>query len=1086
MRHKSIAIALSLLVAVTGIVTPGIIDTVQAARYWVNVQDLAYVPGPPTNANVSVNNGASYESSLAIDSSGRPHIAWTDSTGLTAPNTDIFYVKWNGTDWVNAAGTPYNGTNANVSATNRQSINPSLALDSNNIPYIIWCDFTWGSNYEPVFVRWDTATTQWIQDNGSSYGGTGNARISPPGSIDYYRPFLRIDSNNLPHVSMTRDYSSDGGFEVIYARLTALGTSNWVSHNGGLWQGGGGHAVVNVSQTANRASDESSLALDSSNRPHITWTETGTFGAGQEIAYVRSNGTNWLNALGNTWPANSPNVSNNTGVSQRSSIEVDTNNRPHIAWSDNTPGNYEINYVRWNGANWVDINNVVYSISANITNTSGISDYPSLELDASNNPHVAWHDNTWNSNYQTCYIYWNGSNWLVGTNAVYSGSNTVVSANSGDSLKPWLILDAADMPHVSWEDITYGTPANWEIMYVRLFLNFTGTFTFTKQVDTDGDDDFDDEGNPVAGGMTITYRLNWALNNPDGDPLRNAFITDTVPSGSTYVGGSAIPPTSSYSINGGTTWIPGNAPTSPAGTILRWDIPNTNTNAVFTATFDVTTNLGFSGNICNRANFRHMYDRNITLQTNEVCNTAGAIGFTKSASKTDYFSNEDIVFTIRVNSAFNPSFNVIVTDTFPVELSFVMSSDPTNVVVTGNILTWSIGSMAMGEVRTLVVTFRLRRNYDFNNTPLTVTNFGRVDALGIQPAFANATVTIHERGATLTKSVNKMLFKKAEIVTFTITAENFGTDPLTNVILIDEFPSVLVHIPDVPPVGVVVGNVWTMDIGTLFPGETQTYTLNFRIDERQIFGEETLYFINNATLLTTELDPLLAEATFGIMRPKTQITKTVKQMYARPTDEFTFIVTIANIGGDTASEVVMTDMFPREFEFVSARPAVSAGMLSLKYDIGDLEPNETRRYTLIFKIKDPKVLPKTANAVFLNVAKISALGLPDKYAYATIVITPEVQRQLRIDTWWKGIDTKTSKGKANQEIELTISCKEGASPYEVVVDFGDGAKKLYTAENEEPHTLTHTYASTGDYKVIITANDSYGLSKRVERTLHIE
>lgn len=569
MRQKSIAIALSFLLIVTGIVTLGIICTVQAARYWVNVQDVTYVPGPPTNANVSLNSGISNEASLAIDSFGRPHIAWTDSTGLTSPNTDIFYVKWNGTQWVNAAGTPYNGTNANVSQTNRESINPSLALNSNDIPYIIWCDFTWGSNYEPVFVRWDTATTQWIQDNGSSYGGTGNARISPPGSIDYYRPFLRIDSNNLPHVSMTRDYSSDGAYEVIYARLTALGTSNWVSHAGGLWQGGGGHAVVNVSQTANRISDESSLALDSNNRPHISWTEFGTFGAGSDIAYVTSNGTNWLNIASAVWPNNSPNVSNNSGNSLRSSIEVDTNNRPHIAWSDDNTGNYEIHYIRWNGANWIDINNNVYSTSANITNSSGRSDYPSLELDSLNNPHIAWHDNTWNSNYETCYIYRNGSNWSVGTTATFAGANAVVSANSGNSWKPWLILDAADMPHVSWEDYTYGSPLNWEIMYVRLYLNFTGTFTYAKQVDTDGDLDYNDEGNPVAGGMTLRYRLNWTLNNPDNDPLRNAYIYDTIPAGSTYVSGSAVPPVTSYSTNGGATWIPGDPGNATAGTILR-------------------------------------------------------------------------------------------------------------------------------------------------------------------------------------------------------------------------------------------------------------------------------------------------------------------------------------------------------------------------------------------------------------------------------------------------------------------------------------------------------------------------------------
>jgi len=90
MKHRYIAIVLSALMLLSSFVATPLIKNVASATLWVNVKDQTYNPGPPkTNANVSINTGTSTEASLAIDSSGRPHIAWTDNTGLTF--TDIFY-----------------------------------------------------------------------------------------------------------------------------------------------------------------------------------------------------------------------------------------------------------------------------------------------------------------------------------------------------------------------------------------------------------------------------------------------------------------------------------------------------------------------------------------------------------------------------------------------------------------------------------------------------------------------------------------------------------------------------------------------------------------------------------------------------------------------------------------------------------------------------------------------------------------------------------------------------------------------------------------------------------------------------------
>ncbi len=1078
MFRKSVTVLVIFVLLVGLMVTVQTPKSALSATLWVNVQDLPY-NGP--NANVSQNSTTSLQASLGIDSLGRPHVAWVDD-GMNGA-TDIFYVKWNGTQWVNAQGQAYPANSANISNTRRASVNPSLALDANDRPHIVWCDGTWGNNYELVYVHWNG--TNWLIDNNATYDGTANCRIMPSGSNDSFHPSLRLDSNGLPHVSFERIQGARPT-EVCYGRLATAGTSDWVNHAGVSWTG----ANVIVSQTTNAVSEYPSLALDSSNRPHISWQDRG-FGASYEIAYVRSNGTNWLTASGAVWTPNSPNVSKNIGVSIRPSLEIDSNDRPHIAWSDNTStgSSQEIYYVRWDGSNWVDISGAGYSggSNANITNNFGDSLTPSLELDNNNNPHISWSDLSW-SNEEMCYMYWNGTGWVGANRSAYdalTGANVIVSANTGLSQAPHLILDAFDMPHIAWQDNSYNT--NWEILYVRLTLNFTATVTMTKAVDSDGDDDYADDGAPVPGGATLSYRINWSINNPDNDPLVNAFITDIIPNGSSYIAGSATPTANlSYSTNGGASWIPGEPPNgSPGGTILRWTITS-NANQIFY--FDVLLDLPFNpafSPVCNSAVFRHRYDRGIPVTSNRVCNTIGNIGFTKIASKSDYFYEEDIVFTLRVDCRFGAATNVVVTDTFPVELIYISSTQPVSVV--GNVITWNVGNMALSDVATCEITFRLISDYQFGGTPLTVTNNAVCTTLEYEPIPGSATVTIHKTELIITKTVNKQLFTKKETVVFNIIVRNLGTEQFTGVVLTDEFPSVLTLLSSTPPPTNTSEAALIYNIGTVLPGEIYEFELSFAINENKIMGEETLYYKNTAILASNELEPLESEAVFAILRPKTVITKVSRSLYYKPTDLLKFIVTISNVGGDVASEVNLYDFFPHEFEFVSAKPTNAGGKAKIWYKVGDLEPGKKLRYEFTFKIADPVKLPRTSNMVLTNTAKVSALGLPDKYAYASIILVPDnARRELSLVTIWNGIDTKTSVGKVNQEIELTIICKDGSSPYEVTVDFGEGgAKEHFSAENEEPHTVKHTYSSPGEYTVVISCDDAFGLNTKVVRKITI-
>jgi hypothetical protein len=64
----------------------------------------------------------------------------------------------------------------------------------------------------------------------------------------------------------------------------------------------------------------------------------------------------------------------------------------------------------------------------------------------------------------------------------------------------------------------------------------------------------------------------------------------------------------------------------------------------------------------------------------------------------------------------------------------------------------------------------------------------------------------------------------------------------------------------------------------------------------------------------------------------------------------------------------------------------------------------------------------------------------------------------------------------------------GSSPYEIVVDWGDGNKDIISEINVDnmPAISKHAYNSAGDYNVEIKLTDRYAKTIYVRRTIHIE
>lgn len=101
---------------------------------------------------------------MVLDKNDRPCLVWQDAV---ADSWEIYFARWNGKMWTNAAGNYFTAQNGNVSKNKTDSKNPSIILDEKGNPIICWEDRFDGRSstgmesfiFVPV-VRWDGS--KWV------------------------------------------------------------------------------------------------------------------------------------------------------------------------------------------------------------------------------------------------------------------------------------------------------------------------------------------------------------------------------------------------------------------------------------------------------------------------------------------------------------------------------------------------------------------------------------------------------------------------------------------------------------------------------------------------------------------------------------------------------------------------------------------------------------------------------------------------------------------------------------------------------------------------------------------------------------
>jgi len=158
-----------------------------------------------------------------------------------------------------------------------------------------------------------------------------------------------------------------------------------------------------------------SLALDSSDRPHISYYY-GWIGPDSILKYARWDGDAWqIETVDLTGTRD--------GQIACSSLALDDSDYPHIAYYD--VNNTDLKYARWGGDTWQ---------IETVDSVGDVGGYASLELDSSGDPHISYYDG---SNGDLKYAYWEGGPGV-------EGAELSVGVGDGGVLVGWTIT--GDIP----------------------------------------------------------------------------------------------------------------------------------------------------------------------------------------------------------------------------------------------------------------------------------------------------------------------------------------------------------------------------------------------------------------------------------------------------------------------------------------------------------------------------------------------------------------------------------------------------------------------------------------------------------------
>ncbi|PUZ26065.1 hypothetical protein DCC81_17645 [Chitinophaga parva] len=434
-------------------------------------------------------------------------------------------------------------------------------------------------------------------------------------------------------------------------------------------------------------------------------------------------------------------------------------------------------------------------------------------------------------------------------------------------------------------------------------------------------------GNAADAGSTITFTVNVHNNGPS--KATGVKVTDLLPSGFTFVSSTAG---AGYDPATG-IWTAGNIAAGADASMTLTVKVSPLSGSIYKNTSTITSADQYDAVSNNNST-------SVTITVTPV----SSISVTKTADNSTPDVGSDVTFTITAtNLGPSDATNVKVTDAWPSGYTFVSATPSAAYTTAGG--AWSIGNMPAGTSQTLVLKGHVLTTGIYQNT--ATISAAEQDSTAADNSAAVTPVPVPVANLSVTKTADAATRDVGSNITFTITAKNSGPNAATNVHVKDLLPNGYTFVSASAPAGTNY-NVLTGDwnIGSLAANASTVLTVIASVEPTGVYTNTAVIKSdvkdNNTTDDTARVTPTIRQLTDLYV----QKTKDSTTLYVNSTMKFH--IKVGNAGPNDATNVVVTDLLPTGYTFISAdQPGYDPA--SGVWNIGNLASGATLDMAILVK-----------------------------------------------------------------------------------------------------------------------------------------
>ena len=371
-------------------------------------------------------------------------------------------------------------------------------------------------------------------------------------------------------------------------------------------------------------------------------------------------------------------------------------------------------------------------------------------------------------------------------------------------------------------------------------------------------------------------------------------VTDTLPAGVTFVSASG----GGANNSGVVSWT--------LGTLANGQVSNVT----------VTVTAPASGSLTNVANVSTPTGdpnstNNVTSPVVTTVTPVADVGLGK-VGPANVLAASNLVYTISVTN-FGPSSasSVTVTDTLPLGVTFVSASG--GGANTSGVVSWSLGTLANGQVSNVTVTVTAPASGSLTNVANVSSPTGDPNSTNnITPPVITTVTPVADVGLGKTGPASVLA---ASNLVYTISVTNFGPSSASGVVVTDTLPLAVTFVAASGD-GINNSGVVSWSLGTLASGQVSNLTVT-------VTAPASGSLTNTASVSSPTGDP---NSTNNVTVPVvTTVTPVADVGLARAgpasvlaASNLVYTISVTNFGPSSASSVTVTDTLPLGVTFVSA------------------------------------------------------------------------------------------------------------------------------------------------------------------------